>query len=183
MVVTSDKSNFDVQFEYGDLAQQRLLEVFGSDASTLEIKSERPHGWSKSGNICIEYAYDRWNAEAKERIQSKSGISTSKSEHWAQMLMLEDGSYGAMLVFPTEFLREVMRKLWDTAKKVEVARDERGKAYCILLPITDVMVELQKKGGYYTDQTRRSFNGNGNQSERIPDEIIPFDPTSSEPPV
>ena len=183
MTVISNKSNFDVQFEYGDLSQQRLIEVFGSDASTLEIKSERPHGWSKSGNICIEYAYDRWNPEVKERIQSKSGISVSKSEHWAQMLMLEDGSYGAMLVFPTEFLRELIGKWWNTAKKVEVNRDEGSKAYCMLMPIADIMVELQKKGGYYTDQPRRFFNGNGKQSYRVPDEIIPFDPTSSEPPV
>ena len=183
MTVISNKSNFDVQFEYGDLSQQRLIEVFGSDASTLEIKSERPHGWSNSGNICIEYAYDRWNPEVKERIQSKSGISVSKSEHWAQMLMLEDGSYGAMLVFPTEFLRELIGKWWNTAKKVEVNRDEGSKAYCMLMPIADIMVELQKKGGYYTDQPRRFFNGNGKQSDRVPDEIIPFDPTSSEPPV
>ena len=183
MTVISNKSNFDVQFEYGDLSQQRVIEVFGSDASTLEIKSERPHGWSKSGNICIEYAYDRWNPEVKERIQSKSGISVSKSEHWAQMLMLEDGSYGAMLVFPTEFLRELIGKWWNTAKKVEVNRDEGSKAYCMLMPIADIMVELQKKGGYYTDQPRRFFNGNGKQSDRVPDEIIPFDPTSSEPPV
>ena len=183
MPVISDKSNFDVQFEYGDLSQQRLIDVFGSDASTLEIKSERPHGWSKSGNICIEYADDRWNAEAKERIQSKSGISTSKSEHWAQMLMLEDGSYGAMLVFPTEFLRELVGQWWTTAKKVEVTRDERGKAYCMLMPIADIMVELQKRGGYYTEQTRRSFNGNGKQSDRVPDDIIPFDPEGLEPPV
>ena len=144
MPVLSDKSNFDVQFEYGDLSQQRLIEVFGGDTSTLEIKSERPHGWSKSGNICIEYAYDRWDADKKERVQAKSGLATSKAEHWAQMLMLEDGSYGAMLIFPTEFLREVMRTLWDSAKKVEVTRDERGKAYCILLPLADVMVELHK---------------------------------------
>ena len=183
MTVISDKSNFDVQFEYGDLSQQRLIEVFGSDASTLEIRSERPHGWSKSGNICIEYAYDRWNAEAKERIQSKSGISTSTSEHWAQMLMLEDGSYGAMLIFPTEFLRELINKWWNSAKKIEVSRDERGKAYCMLMPIADVMIELRKKGGYYTEQTRRSFNGNGQTSERVPDAIIPFDPEGSEPPV
>ena len=183
MVVTSDKSNFDVQFEFGDMAQQKLVEVFTGATDTLEIKSERARNWSFSGNICIEYAYDRWDADKKERVQAKSGLATSKAEHWAQMLMLEDGSYGAMLIFPTEFLREVMRTLWDSAKKVEVTRDERGKAYCILLPLAEVMVELQKKGGYYTEQTRRSFNGNGKQSDRIPDEIIPFDPTSTEPPV
>ena len=53
MTVISDKSNFDVQFEYGDLSKKPIIEVFGSDARTLEIKSERPHGLSKSGNICI----------------------------------------------------------------------------------------------------------------------------------
>ena len=183
MVVTSDKSNFDVQFEFGDMSQQKLVEVFTGEASTLEIKSERARNWSKSGNICIEYAYDRWNPDVKERIQSKSGISTSVSAHWAQMLMLEDGSYGAMLVFPTAFLRELVGQWWTTATKVEVTRDERGKAYCMLMPIADIMVELQKRGGYYTEQTRRSFNGNGKQSDRVPDDIIPFDPEGSEPPV
>ena len=139
MVVTSDKSNFDVQFECGDMSQQKLIEVFTGDADTLEIKSERARNWSKSGNICIEYAYDRWNPDSKELVQSKSGISTSASVHWAQMLMLDDGSYGAMLVFPTVFLQSLVKKWWNTAKRFEVSRDERGKAYCMLMPIADLI--------------------------------------------
>ena len=52
MVVTSDKSNFDVQFEFGDMAQQKLVDVFTGSTDTLEIKSERAKNWSFSGNIC-----------------------------------------------------------------------------------------------------------------------------------
>lgn len=186
MVVTSDKSNFDVQFEFGDLSQQKLVEVFTGGTDTLEIKSERAKNWSYSGNICIEYAYDRWDADKKERVQAKSGIATSVSAHWAQMLMMDDGSYGAMLIFPTEFLRGVMRKLWDTAKKIEVSRDSaadmvtRGKAYCILLPVAEVFLELQKVGGYY----KGGGQTNGFKAQtRIPDAIIPFDVNGTEPPV
>jgi len=189
MVVTSDKSNFDVQFEFGDMSQQKLVEVFTGEASTLEIKSERARNWSKTGNICIEYAYDRWNPESKERIQSKSGISTSTSAHWAQMLMLDDGSYGVMLVFPTTFLQSLIKKWWNTAKKIEVTRDSavetttvtRGKAYCMLMPIADIMVELQRTGGYYMENV--TPYSNGRIVDRVPDEIIPFDPEGGEPPV
>ena len=49
--------------------------------------------------------------------------------------------------------------------------------------LLESLIELRKKGGYYTEQTRRSFNGNGQTSERVPDAIIPFDPEGSEPPV
>ena len=181
MVVTSDKSNFDVQFEFGDMSQQKLIEVFTGDADTLEIKSERARNWSKSGNICIEYAYDRWNPDSKERVQSKSGISTSVSAHWAQMLILDDGSYGAMLVFPTAFLQSLVKKWWNTVKKIEVSRDERGKAYCMLMPIADIMVELQRTGGYYMENVKP--HSNGRKVDRIPDAIIPFDPEGEEPPV
>ena len=186
MAIVSDKSNFDVQLQFGDINQQQLVDVFGSGVDTLEVKSERANNWSKSGNICIEYAYDRWDADKKERVQAKSGLATSKAEHWAQMLMLEDGSYGAMLIFPTEFLRGVMRKLWDTAKKIEVSRDSaadmvtRGKAYCILLPVAEVFLELQKVGGYY----KGGGQTNGFKAQtRIPDAIIPFDVNGTEPPV
>ena len=189
MVVTSDKSNFDVQFEFGDMAQQKLVEVFTGTTDTLEIKSERARNWSFIGNICIEYAYDRWNPDLKQRIQSKSGISTSTSAHWAQMLMMDDGSYGAMLIFPTEFLQKLINKWWNTAKKIEVTKDSavdvgvtRGKSYCMLMPIADIMLELQKEGGYYKPngrtpgQTTRAV-------DRVPDAIIPFNPEGDEPPV
>ena len=57
MAIVSDKSNFDVQLQFGDINQQQLVDVFGSGVDTLEVKSERANNWSKSGNICIEYAY------------------------------------------------------------------------------------------------------------------------------
>ena len=193
MVVTSDKSNFDVQFEFGDMGQKKWVEVFTGENGTLEIKSERARNWSFSGNICIEYAYDRWDAEKQERVTAQSGISTTKAAHWAQMLMMDDGSYGAMLVFPTSVVKSVVRDLWDTAKKIEVSRDSapdstvtRGKAYCILLPLTEIFLQLQKAGGYYKPQYTQGGNGRtavGTNPLRQPDEIIPFDLNGNASPV
>ena len=172
MAIVSNKSNFDVQLQFGDLNQQILMDVFASGADDLEFKSERANHWSKSGNICIEYAYDRFDLDTKERVHAKSGISVTEASHWAQMLMLEDGSYGAMLVFPTVFIRDLVSKWWDTARKVVVNRDKDGsKAYCMLMPLTDVMVELRRSGGYYNTSSK----GNMKRFEgREPDKIIPI---------
>ena len=95
--------------------------------------------------------------------------------------MLDDGSYGAMLVFPTSFLQSLIKKWWHTGKKIEVSRDERGKAYCMLMPIDDIMIELQRTGGYYMENAKPQSNGR--KVDRVPDAIIPFDPEGEESPV
>ena len=39
MAIVSNKSNFDVQLQFGDLNQQILIDVFASGDDDLEIKS------------------------------------------------------------------------------------------------------------------------------------------------
>ena len=179
MAIVSNKSNFDVQLQFGDLNQQILIDVFASGDDDLEIKSERANNWSKSGNICIEYAYDRLDLATNERIHAKSGISVTEASHWAQMLMLEDGSYGAMLIFPTDFIRSLVSKWWDTARKVVVNKDgNKSRAYCMLMPLTDVMAELRRSGGYYNAPS----TGNMKRFEgREPDKIIPIEKGGASP--
>ena len=98
MPLTKEKSNFDVDLDFGQASEQEVVDIFESDGR-IEIKTERDT-WMRTGNIAFEIRYKG----------NPSGISTTEATWWIQALNYNNQNI-MMLTFKISLLKPILKRM------------------------------------------------------------------------
>ena len=99
MPQTREKSNFDVDLDFGNKSEQEVVDMFEHDGR-VEVKTERDI-WMSTGNIVFEIkGYDG-------RL---SGISSTKATWWIQALNYNNQNL-MMLTFKVLVLKKILKRM------------------------------------------------------------------------
>ena len=99
MPQTREKSNFDVDLDFGTKSEQEVVDMFEHDGR-IEVKTERDI-WMSTGNIVFEIkGYDG-------RL---SGISSTKATWWIQALNYNNQNL-MMLTFKVLVLKKILKRM------------------------------------------------------------------------
>jgi hypothetical protein len=120
---------FDLDLKFGQAGEQWLKMLGTPGGMKIEVKTERDQ-WAKTGNIVFEY-WCRGKA---------SGISTTESDFWVQLLS-KDGSVVGMYGWPTVQLKAFLRKAIKTpsdykARIVDGGDDKASRM--LVIPISEL---------------------------------------------
>ena len=128
MPQTKEKSNFDVDLDFGNSSEQEVVDMFESDGR-IEIKTERDT-WMRTGNIAFEIKYKGY----------PSGISKTKATWWIQALNYNNQNI-MMLTFKISVLKVILKRM----VKAKIAEIKKGgddnNSTLILVPIYKLMRE------------------------------------------
>tara|TARA_R100001460_G_scaffold46986_1_gene84721 strand:+ start:107 stop:514 length:408 start_codon:yes stop_codon:yes gene_type:complete len=126
---TQDKSNFDVDLDFGEVSEQAIVDMFENEGK-IEIKTERDI-WLTTGNIAFEI---------KGYKGRKSGLSTTEAKWWIQVLTFKDKTL-MMLTFKVDILKKVLKKMHKEHKVKIVKGGDNNYSTMILAPITKLIKE------------------------------------------
>lgn len=91
------RSDFDIDFRYGQQGEVFVNHLLTAPIETVEAKRDRK--WCRTGNFYIEV--ECWSDNQKTWYPS--GINTTKATHQAFII------HDSVLIFPTERVRETVR--------------------------------------------------------------------------
>lgn len=97
--VGSSQKNFDLDLEYGEAGELKLLSILNG-AKKVEVKTDRLS--HLTGNVAIEFRCSG----------RQSGISTTEADYWAFVLM--DGK--VIIMVETDKLKKIARKNYRLGK-------------------------------------------------------------------
>ena len=120
--MTDYNKKFDIQLKQGQKLEEQLEAFF--TGQSIEVKSER-YIWEITGNLFIEYEYK----------DQPSGIAVTTSDYWA-LCLVRDEQLMQMYILPTDTLRRITRRYWDTDRNVIGGDLKKSKG--ILVPIDDI---------------------------------------------
>ena len=120
--MTDYNKKFDIQLKQGQKLEEQLEAFF--TGQSIEVKSER-YIWEITGNLFIEYEYKG----------QPSGIAVTPSDYWA-LCLVRDEQLMQMYILPTDTLRRITRRYWDTDRNVIGGDLKKSKG--ILVPIDDI---------------------------------------------
>jgi hypothetical protein len=120
--MTDYNKKFDIQLKQGQKLEEQLEAFF--TGQSIEVKSER-YIWEITGNLFIEYEYKG----------QPSGIAVTTSDYWA-LCLVRDEQLMQMYILPTDTLRRITRRYWDTNRNVIGGDLKKSKG--ILVPIDDI---------------------------------------------
>lgn len=120
--MTDYNKKFDIQLKQGQKLEEQLEAFF--TGQSIEVKSER-YIWEITGNLFIEYEYK----------SQPSGIAVTTSDYWA-LCLVRDEQLMQMYILPTDTLRRITRRYWDTDRNVIGGDLKKSKG--ILVPIDDI---------------------------------------------
>lgn len=120
---------FDLDLKFGQAGEQWLKLLGTPNGIKIEVKTERDQ-WAKTSNLVFEYA-----CRGKP-----SGIATTESDFWVQLLSLE-GSVVGMYGWPTVQLKAFLRKVIKNpgaykARLVDGGDDKASKM--VIIPISEL---------------------------------------------
>ena len=120
--MTDYNKKFDIQLKQGQKLEEQLEAFF--TGQSIEVKSER-YIWEITGNLFIEYEYK----------DQPSGIAATTADFWA-LCLIRDEQLLQMYIVPTDTLRRITRRYWDTDRNVIGGDLKKSKG--ILVPIDDI---------------------------------------------
>ena len=120
--MTDYNKKFDIQLKQGQKLEEQLEAFF--TGQSIEVKSER-YIWEITGNLFIEYEYK----------DQPSGIAATTADFWA-LCLVRDEQLMQMYILPTDTLRRITRRYWDTDRNVIGGDLKKSKG--ILVPIDDI---------------------------------------------
>tara|TARA_R100000773_G_scaffold34086_1_gene29080 strand:- start:558 stop:965 length:408 start_codon:yes stop_codon:yes gene_type:complete len=126
---TQDKSNFDVDLDFGEVSEQVIVDMFEHDGK-IEVKTERDT-WMSTGNIAFEIRGYKGR---------KSGLSTTEAKWWIQVLTFNNKTL-MMLTFNVDILKKVLKKMHREHKVKIVKGGDKDYSTIILAPITKLIEE------------------------------------------
>ena len=113
---------FDIKLKQGQKIEEQLKQFF--TGQSIEVKSER-HIWEITGNLFIEYEYKN----------QPSGIAVTDADYWA-LCLIRDEQLLQMYILPTDTLRRITRRYWNTERNVIGGDSYNTKG--ITVPIEDI---------------------------------------------
>jgi len=124
-----NKNNkFDIDLKVGEEYEDTLAGVL--KLGKVEVKTEIDK-WRDTGNIAIEI-----------RCYGKlSGLSVTEAEHWAHILSYK-GDIKAVLLFPVEELKRIVRELTDNKEARIVMGGDDDKSQMVLVSLKKLMETL-----------------------------------------
>ena len=119
---TKNQTNkFDLDLRVGEMFEDSLASILKLEK--VEIKTEI-NKWRESGNIAIEI-----------RCYGKlSGLSVTEADYWAHILSYK-GDIKAVLLFPVEELRRIVRELTDSKEARIVMGGDDSASQMVLVPL------------------------------------------------
>ena len=129
MPQTKEKSNFDVDLDFGNSSEQEVVDMFES-GGRIEVKTERDI-WMNTGNIVFEIkGYDG-------RL---SGISSTKATWWIQVLN-KDNENLMMLTFKVKILKKILKRMVKEKLATIKKGGDNNYSTMIVVPINKLMRE------------------------------------------
>ena len=129
MPQTRDKSNFDIDLDFGNVSEQEIVDMFESDGR-IEVKTERDK-WIQTGKIVFEI---------KGHEGRLSGLSVTEATWWIQCLNYRNQNL-MMLTFRVKFLKIVLKKMIKEKTARLVKGGDNNYSTMILAPIQQLMKE------------------------------------------
>ena len=126
----NNNNKFDIDLAYGNIYEEKLVDLLEEIGWKDEIKTERDYGdkkqWCSTDNIAIEFS-----SRGK-----KSGILTTEAEWWVQILTKNDECQ-AVVMMPTEKLKaKIKGKKW---KQTRGGDDNSSRL--VLVPLSELLLE------------------------------------------
>ena len=162
---TPEKSNFDLDLEFGGALEAQLCRIFEGEGS-VEVKADRM--WSKKGNLVFEYM--RVDHNSPDGFV-RTGLLVTKANWWCNVLTKECVMSGpdeplvtkwrtqGMRIWPVEQLRYMLQQLLAQGRAWVVGGGDGGRTRMICVPL-DCLCET-KLFDYEVDRTiakrRRAF--------------------------
>lgn len=126
---------WDGDYEYGRQAELWVEDV-RSAFRTEQVEVKRDGRFAVTGNVYVEY--EAWTR--RHNRYEPSGIATTKAEVWAVVF----GDSPAMLVVKTEWLRALIRRVWDKTHWHCEEKDGKNPTKGIALPVSFVLAALRE---------------------------------------
>jgi hypothetical protein len=138
---TPEKSNFDLDLEFGGELEAQLCRIFEGEGS-VEVKADRM--WSKKGNLVFEYMRADYNSPDGF---VRTGLLTTKANWWCNVLTKEcvvsDPDEPArtkwrtqgMRIWPVEQLRHMLQHLLAQGRAWVVGGGDGGRTRMICVPL------------------------------------------------
>tara|TARA_Y100001963_G_C6431701_1_gene287340 strand:+ start:92 stop:496 length:405 start_codon:yes stop_codon:yes gene_type:complete len=124
---TKEKSNFDIDIDFGAVSEQEVVDMFESDGR-IEVKTERDI-WMTTGNLAFEIkGYDG-------RL---SGISSTQATWWIQALNYNNENI-MMLTFKVKILKKVLKRMVREKLATVKKGGDNNYSTLILVPINKLI--------------------------------------------
>ena len=117
-------NKFDVDLEFGEKFEKSFAKILS--IGKVEVKTERDI-WKKTGNVAIELA-------SRGKL---SGLNTTKSEWWAQVLTI-DGEIEGVLMFPVKKLRKIVKQSVFKGEGKMIMGGDGETSEIALIPLKDL---------------------------------------------